>query len=285
MNNEDVQAHITIHFLTDDVLNIPANSLIGWNFAGQNLHRAIMDDLCLDGANFADAHLRNTSLIRASLVGADLSRAALMCASLDQARLMHCNFRATRPFFASFIGASLQGADFSDADVHGAKFTCANLCGANLRFARYEGCDFQHARYDAQTQWPEGFEPQAWGAIHMGTLLLPAADLPDGFCYPARFCRLIGQNLLDFDPWIVLTGQYLKIRYDGLRSRYPQRRLIPFARREDNDDVACWEAGKGEKVFIVHDFASPGWEQHETFECFADWFHHALDATLTFDDE
>lgn|GEM_PF-446104 len=284
MKTNHEQGSITINFVNNNVLIIPANSLMGWNFEGQNLHRAIMDDLCLDEAHFADAHLRNTSLIRASLVGADFSRAAMMCAYLDQARLMRCNFRETRPFYASFVGAFLQGADFSDADVHGARFTRANLCGANLRFARYEECDFQQAIYDEQTRWPEGFEPQRWGAVPVSPLLLHARDLPEGFSYPAVLSRLIEQNLVDFTPWIILSGENLKIRYDGLKARYPERTLIPFARREDNDDVACWEAGEGETVFIVHDFASPGWEQHGTFDCFTGWLHNALDATLAFDD-
>jgi len=50
----------------------------------------------------------------------------------------------------------------------------------------------------------------------------------------------------------------------GLQERYPGRMLVAFARREDNDDVACWEAGGGGKVIVIHDFASDGWLQDDT---------------------
>lgn len=39
--------------------------------------------------------------------------------------------------------------------------------------------------------------------------------------------------------------------------------VIPFARRDDNDDIACFEVGKGKSVQIIHDFASEGFEQRK----------------------
>lgn len=40
---------------------------------------------------------------------------------------------------------------------------------------------------------------------------------------------------------------------------YPGRSLVPFACRQDNDDVACWDLDQGRgRVVIVHDFKSPG---------------------------
>jgi len=35
------------------------------------------------------------------------------------------------------------------------------------------------------------------------------------------------------------------------------RDLVPFARRGDNDDVACWERGKGETVVLIHGYTTP----------------------------
>jgi uncharacterized protein YjbI with pentapeptide repeats len=46
--------------------------------------------------------------------------------------------------------ADLSGADLRKADLHK-----ANLCGANL----------SGAVYDKETIWPDGFDPQAAGAI------------------------------------------------------------------------------------------------------------------------
>ena len=48
-----------------------------------------------------------------------------------------------------------------------------------------------------------------------------------------------------------------------MKKRYPNRKLIPFAKRVDNDDTACFEIGKGSKVQLIHDFASEGFEQRK----------------------
>jgi len=94
--------------------------------------------------------------------------------------------------------------------------------------------------------------------------LLRADELPTGFTYPGAFLRAVGRGLTDLGPWWVLRGDQLRSRMRGLQERYPGRMLVAFARREDNDDVACWEAGGGGKVIVIHDFASDGWLQDDT---------------------
>ena len=105
---------------------------------------------------------------------------------------------------------------------------------------------------------------------------LPDDELPAGFLYPPLFLRMLENELIELQPWQVLQGEALVWRHRGLRTRYPERVLVPFARRCDNDDVACWE-GRGVRVVVVHDFASPGWERREELESFADWLRSALD--------
>jgi len=98
----------------------------------------------------------------------------------------------------------------------------------------------------------------------------------EGFEYPQSFMKAIELNLVDFDLWYMMDeGQVLR-RIEGLKQRYPNRKLIPFARRDDNDDIACFEIGKGEKVQIVHDFASEGYEQRKEFEDFWQWLEEAV---------
>ena len=75
--------------------------------------------------------------------------------------------------------------------------------------------------------------------------LLSVEELPDGFSYPAEFLRIVGLGLTQLEPWWILDGDNLRIRHLGLQRRYPSRKLVPFARREDNDDVACWDLDKG----------------------------------------
>ncbi|WP_416777123.1 hypothetical protein ACNFJN_01210 [Xenorhabdus budapestensis] len=114
--------------------------------------------------------------------------------------------------------------------------------------------------------------------------LLTKLELPEWFSYPHQFTRIIEQNLLDFDPWIILEGERLRVRYDGLKKRYPNRDIIPFARREDNDDVACWDKDNPDQVVIIHDFSSEGYENVGKFESFWDWLRAALEATIEYDE-
>jgi hypothetical protein len=113
--------------------------------------------------------------------------------------------------------------------------------------------------------------------------LLRDDELPSGLGYPAVFRRLVDRGLLYFEPWFVLEGDLLRQRLHGIQARYPGRTLLPFARREDNDDVACWDAAYPGKVVVIHDFAQPGWEQRVVLEDFATWLRLALEDMLAFD--
>ena len=62
----------------------------------------------------------------------------------------------------------------------------------------------------------------------------------------------------------------------GIRNRFPNRKLISFAKRCDCDDVACFEIEKPGKVEIIHDFCDPGWEQRGEYDSFWDWLINLL---------
>ncbi|GHF35346.1 hypothetical protein GCM10010218_15720 [Streptomyces mashuensis] len=113
--------------------------------------------------------------------------------------------------------------------------------------------------------------------------LLVAAELPEGFTYPPQFIRVVELGLTNLEPWWILDGEQLRGRVRGLRERYPKRKLVPFARREDNDDVACWDLEHGD-VVIIHDFASAGWEQSRRFAHFNDWLRRAVEDLIEFGD-
>lgn len=113
--------------------------------------------------------------------------------------------------------------------------------------------------------------------------LLDSSELPKGFSYPEAFLKVVRLNLIDFEPWYIMTSIDVQQRIRGMQVRYPQRILIPFARRGDNDDVACFELGKGEEIQIIHDFASVGYEQRKTYKTFWGWFREALEDMIQFD--
>ncbi|MDP9610900.1 hypothetical protein ACFV4E_37180 [Streptomyces hygroscopicus] len=112
--------------------------------------------------------------------------------------------------------------------------------------------------------------------------ILSPAELPKGFTYPHIFIRAAESGLTSLEPWWLLEGDNLRARHTGLQQRFPNRALVPFARREDNDDVACWDLNEG-NVCIVHDFSSPGSEQRGSFESFADWLRAALEDFIEFE--
>lgn len=111
--------------------------------------------------------------------------------------------------------------------------------------------------------------------------LLPIEDLPPEFSYPPAFVRVVELGLTELEPWQILTGDPLRDRYLGLSERYPSRRLVPLARRLDRDDVACWE-GASREVIVIHDFASPGWEQVKELSDFNDWLRRAIEDLISF---
>ncbi|KFN16235.1 hypothetical protein DJ94_5588 [Bacillus pseudomycoides] len=70
--------------------------------------------------------------------------------------------------------------------------------------------------------------------------------------------------------------------YNGMKKRYPNRNLIPFAKRVDNDDTACFEIGKGNKVQLIHDFTSEGFEQRKEFNDFWEWAESAINEMIDY---
>ncbi|MGN2337630.1 hypothetical protein ACTFIN_05835 [Clostridium cagae] len=107
----------------------------------------------------------------------------------------------------------------------------------------------------------------------------------DGFQYPDSFSKVIELNLLDFDLWYIMDEERVLNRLKGVTERYPNRKLIPFARRDDNDDIACFEVGKGEKVQIIHDFTSEGYEQRKEYNDFWAWLETAISEMIEFNRE
>jgi hypothetical protein len=113
--------------------------------------------------------------------------------------------------------------------------------------------------------------------------LLSVDDLPGNFNYPWSFVRAIEHGLTQLEPWWILEGKLLLDRLNGIRERYPGRSLVPFAVRQDRDDVACFDVDSG-RVVIIHDFAKPGWEQRSEFDDFNGWLRHAIEDFIEFGD-
>ncbi|MPQ44438.1 hypothetical protein [Clostridium tarantellae] len=105
------------------------------------------------------------------------------------------------------------------------------------------------------------------------------------FKYPESFLKAIELNLIAFDLWNIMDEDTVVDRVEGLKERYPHRKLIPFARRYDNDDIACFEIGKSKKVEIIHDFASIGYEQRKEYNDFWEWLEEAIKEMIEYNRE
>jgi hypothetical protein len=115
----------------------------------------------------------------------------------------------------------------------------------------------------------------------MNDLLLTSEELPKGFSYPRGFLRLVELELFELEPWWIPTGDRLRQFNQGLAERYPQRKLVLLAKRQDNDDAACWDVA-ADNVAVIHDYASPGWESRREFPNFDSWLHSAIDDLIEF---
>ncbi|MFF4389393.1 hypothetical protein ACFY0G_21795 [Streptomyces sp. NPDC001552] len=107
--------------------------------------------------------------------------------------------------------------------------------------------------------------------------------LPIDFSYPETFLRAAKSGLLNLDPWWALNEALIKARSEQLAERFPQLRLLPFSRRQDNDDVACWNMDDS-TILIIDPFGIPGTEKVEIFSSIDEWLRRSLDDFLTYDE-
>ena len=104
-----------------------------------------------------------------------------------------------------------------------------------------------------------------------------AADLPQGFKYPEPYLDFINQDTMpNLNPWFFMCFYEEDIE-DGLEilnEQYPERCLVPFAKCNYNDDVACFEPEEGQDlpaIFIIHSFTEPGYEEVDSMDTFEEW--------------
>lgn len=111
--------------------------------------------------------------------------------------------------------------------------------------------------------------------------LLSAQDLDVAVALPEEINRLASQGLTNMAPWHIMPRDLAQKRMKSLRTRY-RTKYVPFANRQDNDDLACIDPDMPGKVVIVHDFASEGSERDATYDSFWSWFRAAIEDMISF---
>lgn len=120
--------------------------------------------------------------------------------------------------------------------------------------------------------------------------MLNASQLPEevrraNFQLPSAYYRIFELGLTNVSPWrFIEDAEEFSGVYEALRELYPEHILLPFARRADNDDVACIVVESpqyaGNRIVIVHLFASPDDAIDAVYETFWDWFRTAVDEMI-----
>jgi len=113
------------------------------------LSRVDLRGAYLPGARLARAMIRHTNLARAGMSRVDLEGSDLEDTDLRRAYLRH----------ARLARAKLHRAHLQEADLRHADLRNADLRGANLQDAVLDGADLTGVRHDADTRWPDGFQP------------------------------------------------------------------------------------------------------------------------------
>jgi hypothetical protein len=104
----------------------------------------------------------------------------------------------------------------------------------------------------------------------MSEYLLADQDSPTWLTYPTGLVELVSAGRVKLTPWHICKVAAVR----GLRARLAERLgrdLVPFAHRQDREDLACFEKGRGLEVLIIHDNTDPGWENEGTYPSFSDW--------------
>ncbi len=115
----------------------------------------------------------------------------------------------------------------------------------------------------------------------MERYLFAEQSLPKGFKFPRAYLDFVSRKPIpDLEPWWFLCEfkENADYWFDELKRQYPNRCLIPFAKKADSDDIACFDGADQSSepaVYYVHAFASPGWEDRGSVINFSDWLARA----------
>ncbi|MDF7783976.1 SMI1/KNR4 family protein [Pantoea stewartii] len=115
----------------------------------------------------------------------------------------------------------------------------------------------------------------------MGVYLYTKDELPDDFRYPASYAEIMSMDIIpDIESWsfICESQESSSFWMNELKERYPTRKLVPFAKLNYSDDIACFDVTNttgDPRVYYVHAFSSPGWENRGYVDSFNEWLKMA----------
>ncbi len=175
--NKDLPAK---HHLVLEGLDFKGTTLTNHTFEQPEIKDVSFTDANLDGLRFSGGKITNLKINNGSLSNASFNQMTLKDVKISQSNLQRIDFSKSviskLALHASDLsGAKFQGAeiydgrfnrqDFKNADLSDSKILNSHLEAANLKNAVLKGISLKETVYDCETQWPEGFDPIAAGAI------------------------------------------------------------------------------------------------------------------------
>jgi hypothetical protein len=113
-------------------------------------------------------------------------------------------------------------------------------------------------------------------------LPVTVASAPNGFVFPAPYLEIVLSELADLDPlfWLLERSGSVERWTEILKEQFPERRLVPFAKDGDSDDVYCFDGDDpsgNPAVLRIHSFTKAGWEYRGEWDTFDSWHARARD--------
>ena len=134
------------------------------------LRAGLITENDLTGLVMKECDLKGMELPYRKLIGADFSGSTIAHGNFQGSQLQGANFEKTDLTEVLFYECDLRSATFVGAIVQKSRFPKARLEGADFSgTSLHEKMDFKRAIYDAETKWPEGFNPEKCGAIKLST--------------------------------------------------------------------------------------------------------------------
>ena len=112
--------------------------------------------------------------------------------------------------------------------------------------------------------------------------VLKTEDFEFAFNYPEALERLVALKLINFDLWYLMSREQSVVILKQLKMNCNSKGLIPFARRGDNEDIACFEIQNNEKVVVLKNCEYLGYQQRQVFDSVWDWFRDAIEIMIAF---
>lgn len=134
---------------------------VGTYFSGSNLCGAILAEGCLKEANFQGVMAIEINLSEADLSNSVFCKSLVTKADFSDANMAACDFSECNAQETKFENANVEFANFGETDLRGADFRVKEIRTANLK----------GAEYNADTLFPDDFDPEKAGMVFNGKKL------------------------------------------------------------------------------------------------------------------